>query len=117
MKHSTCSLGAGIIACCLMFTAYSFSQGTWSQKSPFGQSRAYAAGFSIGTKGYIGTGVDNSGIYHKDFWEWDQTTDTWTQKANYGGAATAGVGFSATGELEFGVSVRSVGRYVCSAHG
>jgi hypothetical protein len=43
--------------------------------------------FSIGTKGYIGTGIDNNGNLLKDFWEWDQTTNTWTQKANFGGTA------------------------------
>lgn len=45
--------------------------------------RADATGFSIGTKGYIGTGY--TGTYSTDWWEWDQATDTWTQKANYPG--------------------------------
>lgn len=60
----------------------SFSQTTWMQKADFGGTARYrAVGFSISTKGYIGTGD-----YKTDFWEWDQTTDTWTQKADCGGA-------------------------------
>src|SRR5439155_15730897 len=44
-----------------------------------------AVGFSIGAKGYIGTGYN--GTYLKDFWEYDPATDAWTQKANFGGTA------------------------------
>ena len=58
------------------------AQSTWTQKANFGGTARYrAVGFSIGTKGYIGTGN-----YEKVFWEWDQATDTWTQKADFGGA-------------------------------
>lgn len=67
----------------------------WTKKSTLmGTSRESAVGFSIGTKGYIGTGKDSTGV-RNDFWEWDQTTDTWTQKANVGGQARwYAVGFS-----------------------
>ena len=67
---------------------------TWIQKSDFGgTARAGAVGFSIGTKGYVGTG--NSGSLKKDFWEYDPITDTWIQKSDFGGTARAGaVGFS-----------------------
>jgi len=42
-----------------MFQPFSFAQGTWTQKANFGEiGRAGAVGFSIGTKGYVGTGVD-----------------------------------------------------------
>ena len=66
---------------------------TWTQKTSLpAPGRAYAFSFSIGTKGYMGTGSDN---FMDDFWEWDQPTDTWTQKANYGGGGRLGVvGFS-----------------------
>ena len=48
-------------------------------------------GFSIGNKGYIGTG----NFFTKDFWEWDQATNTWTQKADFGGfPRELAVGFS-----------------------
>ena len=43
-----------------------------------------ATGFSIGTKGYIGTGYTTAGNT-KDFWEWDQVTGAWTKKADFGG--------------------------------
>src|SRR6185436_8334585 len=45
------------------------------------------AGFSIGTKGYIGTGIDAGANYHNDFWEWDQATNAWTPKTDFGGIA------------------------------
>ena len=71
---------------------------TWTQKADFGGTgRVHAVGFSIGTKGYIGSGNENMNLpdLKKDFWEWDQATDTWSQKADFGGAARYGaVGFS-----------------------
>ncbi len=74
------------------------AQNTWTQKANFGGTgRAGAAGFSIGTKGYIGTGLDNlfATTNAKDFWQYDQATNTWTQKANFGGTARAiAAGFS-----------------------
>jgi len=74
--------------------------GTWTQKVPFpGIPRYAAVGFSIGSKGYLGTGINyvNSTTYtwYKDFYEYNPGTDTWTQKADFGGTARAfGVGFS-----------------------
>ena len=42
----------------------------WTQKANFtGTARSAAASFSIGTKGYIGTGYDASGTNLQDFWE------------------------------------------------
>ena len=71
---------------------------TWTQKANLpGAVRSYAVGFSIGSKGYVGTGANtwSGNIYLKDFWEWDQCTNTWTQKADFGGTARyGGVGFS-----------------------
>jgi hypothetical protein len=50
-------------------------------------------GFSVGSKGYVGTGwggVSNT----DDFWEYDPITDTWTQKADLpGGARIQATGF------------------------
>jgi N-acetylneuraminic acid mutarotase len=72
-----------------------YAQGSWLQKSNFaGTPRREAIGFSIGTKGYIGTGVDSDSL-RSDFWEWDQSTNGWTQKASFSGTARRGaVGFS-----------------------
>ena len=69
------------------FWEWDQSMDTWTQKADFGgNARCVATGFSIRTKGYIGTGWnENLGIFFKDFWEWDQITNIWTQKADYGG--------------------------------
>jgi N-acetylneuraminic acid mutarotase len=55
--------------------------------------RTEAVGFSIGNKGYIGTGVDAAAVQHRDFWEYDSGLNEWTQKADFGG----GPRFDATG--------------------
>jgi N-acetylneuraminic acid mutarotase len=47
-----------------------------------------AIGFSIGTKGYIGTGYD--GNPEKDFWEYDPNTNTWMQKTSLPGSVRNG---------------------------
>lgn len=67
----------------------------WNQQPNFpGSGRVHGVGFSIGLKGYMGTGQDNG--YYKDFWEFDQPTKVWTQKADLaGGVRTMAVGFSA----------------------
>ena len=52
-------------------------------------------GFSIGDKGYIGTGVDRLGRSHDYFWEYDSINDTWDVKEPIGviGRSLA-IGFS-----------------------
>lgn len=63
--------------------------GTWTQRTDFGGTkRDCAAGFSIGTKGYIGTGYITTGIYAQDFWEYNQSTNVWTQRTNFGSKHT-----------------------------
>jgi N-acetylneuraminic acid mutarotase len=66
----------------------------WTKKADFEGTIGYGAvGFSIGSKGYIGTG--GGATYSTEFWEWDQTTDVWTKKADFGGnARDYAVGFS-----------------------
>jgi N-acetylneuraminic acid mutarotase len=69
---------------------------TWTQKAslPVSAARTNATGFSIGKRGYIGTGTDGTS-YFRDFWEWDQETNIWTKKAEFGGIERSGaVGFS-----------------------
>jgi N-acetylneuraminic acid mutarotase len=70
--------------------------GTWTQKSNFaGFARARAISFSIGTKGYIGTGRGENNMDAIDFWEYDPQNDTWTQKADLGNTGRiGGTGFS-----------------------
>ena len=65
---------------------------TWTQKANFGwtgteekgTARVDAVAFSIGDRGYLGTGYDGSN--QKDFWEYDPINDVWTQMADFGGA-------------------------------
>ena len=81
------------------FWEYNSLTNIWTKKAtlPGAIARSNAAGFSIGTKGYIGTGTLDLGGEHycQDFWEWDQNTNVWTQKADFGGGIrSAAVGFS-----------------------
>lgn len=81
----------------IFFLSFSktFSQGAWIQKvNVGGNPRNSAVSFSIGGKGYIGTGWDG-GTYYNDFWEYDPAGNSWTQKANLTGAGRfSAVGFS-----------------------
>jgi len=67
---------------------------------PLGQGgRGGDVSFSIGNKGYWGTGANDQNFLsptsYNDFYEYDPSTDTWTQKANVGGSVrSGGVGFS-----------------------
>jgi hypothetical protein len=69
---------------------------SWCREMDFnGGGRSWAVGFSIGNKGYIGTGIDAVAQVYNDFWEYDPALNTWTQKANFGGTARYNaVGFS-----------------------
>ncbi len=71
------------------------AQNTWTQKADFGGGERLAiVGFSIGNKGYLGTGIGGPS-FKKDFWEYDPSANTWTQKADFGGTARYdAVGFS-----------------------
>lgn len=82
---------------------------TWTQKADFGGgARNRAVGFSIGSKGYAGLGLDNSS-YLQDFWEFDPIANTWTQKADFGGGARASaVGFSINGKGYVGTGEMSM---------
>ncbi len=64
------------------------AQDSWTQKANFIGNRQGTIHFSIGNKGYIGTGTDDV-AYKNDFWEYDPVTDLWTQKADYGGGIRA----------------------------
>ena len=87
-----------IIAVCLVpFFTQGQAVNTWTNKENFGGvGRGSAVGFSIGSKGYIGTGIDDEFLEEtKDFWEYDPALDVWTQKADFGGSAREdAVGFS-----------------------
>jgi N-acetylneuraminic acid mutarotase len=61
----------------------------WTQKASLpGVARIYAVSFSVGSCGYIGTGLDfNKDGNLIDFWKWDQATDIWTQMPDFTGPA------------------------------
>lgn len=66
---------------------------TWTQKANFpAAGRHTGVAFSIGNKGYYGTG--DNGVtftnYLNDFYEYDPTLNSWTQKANFAGSARNG---------------------------
>ena len=90
------------------FWEYDPATDTWTQKADFpGNKTSGAVAFSIGNKGYVGTGVSRGG-WQKDFWEYDPAIDVWTQKADYGGEAISfGVGFAINGKGYIGVGTDS----------
>jgi N-acetylneuraminic acid mutarotase len=81
------------IFCCLIGMDVSGQADSWTRKSDIGGSaRMNAVAFSIGNKGYLGTGLSylvvnnvNTEVYNDDFWEFDPATNIWTQKANFPG--------------------------------
>lgn len=61
---------------------YNPASNIWIQKSDY-PGLNWAAGFSIGNKIYIGTGLSLEGS--REFWEYDTDTDKWIRKADFGG--------------------------------
>src|ERR1051325_9450551 len=85
----------------VLFMVLSFqalhAQGTWTKIDTLpGIGKHGVVSFSIGNKGYVGTGYNNpSKVVYNDFYEYDPATGKWTQKANFGGTARGwGIGFS-----------------------
>lgn len=78
---------------------------SWLQKADFpGMPRYTASGFSLGSKGFVGTGWDQTTPYFKDFWEYDQPSNIWTQKADFGGTARqTAIGFAINGKGYIGI--------------
>lgn len=72
--------------------------GIWTQKADFGGApRAGAVAFSVGSKGYVGTGTVNwdGDDYTDDFWEYDPVSNSWIQIADFPEGHRGGaVGFS-----------------------
>lgn len=81
-----------LLICILVFSPESlFSQCDWTQRADFGGVPRYTAlGFSIGNKGYIGTGSNAVSTYYADFWEYRPSLDTWVQIASLPGAGRCG---------------------------
>ncbi len=73
--------------------------GSWTAKTSFtGSARGGAVGFSIGTKGYVGTGnygTLSSPTVLSDFYQYDPSTNTWTSLTAFPGTArTSAAGFA-----------------------
>ncbi len=68
----------------------------WCREKDFkGGGRTEGVGFSIGSKGYMGTGHDGTSSMYRDFWQYDPASNTWTQMADFGGTKRFdAVGFS-----------------------
>ena len=85
-----------------IFVSFStiYANEVWSRKADFGGTAVSdAVAFTIGNKGYVGTGFAYEGsytnIYSVDLWEYDPSEDVWTQKADFGGTGRASaIGFS-----------------------
>jgi N-acetylneuraminic acid mutarotase len=92
------------------FWEYDPINDTWTQKANFpGGVRAFASGFSIGNKGYIGLGSDGN-ISHQDVWEYNASNDSWIQKTSLGGLSREdATGFSIDDKGYFGTGFSSFG--------
>ena len=77
------------------FWEYDPNSNSWNSKASIpGLPRQNAAGFSIGNKGYVGTGIYRA-TFLSDFYEYDPATNLWTRKADFGGGMTGNAsGFS-----------------------
>ena len=61
--------------------------GNWTEMSTFNEEpRSSAAAFTVGNRGYMGTGFDGDD-YLNDFWAYDMETNSWQQLADFPGIA------------------------------
>ena len=78
------------------FWAYDPATNLWEEKAPIPQSaRQYAVGFSIGNRGYVGTGQSGlSSVPLNDFYEYNPDSNQWLQKNNVPYPCISPVAFS-----------------------
>lgn len=85
------------------FWEYDPETNRWTRRADFpGTPRSDAVGFSIGGKGYVGTGkyemFDNENFdffYYSDFWEYNPETGSWKRLRNFpGGQRGEAIGFA-----------------------
>lgn len=83
------------------FWKYDELTDTWTQKADVpGSGRAGPIAFSIGGKGYLGTGrvFGTPYTFRQDFYEYDTLTNAWTAKANFPSVRGGAVGCSIGGK-------------------
>jgi N-acetylneuraminic acid mutarotase len=67
------------------FWSYDPATDTWTQLHDFGGTARYnAVAFSIGEKGYVGTGNDGAN-WNGDFWQYNPSDDSWQEIISYPG--------------------------------
>lgn len=80
----------------------SSDMGEWTPVAflpPEAVARYQAVAFSIGKKGYTGTGYNPTEGYLRDFWEYDPMMDKWAPRTPFPGLArTNAMGFALNGE-------------------
>ena len=96
------------------FWEYDPASDVWTQKAHFyGEGRCYATAFSIGDKGYMGTGEYWNGggnVYFKDFYEYDPIENRWIPKAAFPGEVRSqAIGFTANGKGYIGLGTSNTG--------
>lgn len=65
---------------------FSFTSNTWRTCADLpGTGRVNPVAFSVGDKGYVGLGDDNSGEIFNDFFEFDPVNNLWTRKSDFPG--------------------------------
>src|SRR4051812_31870959 len=95
----------------ILFSTAAFAAGSWTKKTDFPKVRWGAPCFSIGDKGYAGTGGDTTAFWN-DFWEYNSSSDSWSQKATFPGAGRMfGTGFSIGDKGYMGLGVWYGGYY------
>lgn len=85
--------------------------GNWIELSDFeGVPRCDAVAFSIGDKGYVGTGYDGEDRL-SDFWEYNVEKNTWLQIDSFPGVARNGaVAFAANGKGYVGLGYDGINK-------
>lgn len=88
---------------------------SWTQTESLGGAigdglqRNCAASFTLGNKGYVGTGQSGDPFLN-DFWEYNKVTNVWTSKPSVGGIdRRCGVGFAVGGIGYIGLGQDAVG--------
>ncbi len=86
---------------------YDPATNSWTQKADYPLDRFAVTGFTIGNKGYLGSGNEQNFGDRAEFFEYDPLANVWTPKANFPIAAGGNISFAINGigYMGFGNSV------------